>query len=200
MEYYSFALVQIFTPPLDLHFLKAKVEATKVEQSKSSVAKVESVPLPVSAAAVSEQASKVNSHDSGPIGDIKLEASKHAANVLMPPPKNNVLKPMLMLNKMSKEDAELMQRSLKDFVKSQPERAKDLGVVRGRRRLDVDKYGASDGASSDSDSDDENDGKPKKLKSKFFRATEKERDELKSQAKAERRKRRAEEEAADPNR
>lgn len=120
------------------------------------------------------------------------QASVQAASnstVVKDEKKNNVLKPMLMLNKLTKEDEELMQKSLKAFAKENPKRAQDLGVIGGRRKIN--KY--SDGtATSDSDSDD-NDGKPKELKSKFFRATEKERDEEKRKAKEERRKRRAEE-------
>lgn len=115
-----------------------------------------------------------------------------ASNVVKDEKKNNVLKPMLMLNKLTKEDEELMQKSLKAFAKENPKRAQDLGVIKGRHQRRINKY--SDGASdSDSDSDD-NAGKPKELKSKFFRATEKERDEEKRKAKEERRKRRAEQE------
>ncbi len=96
-------------------------------------------------------------------------------------------KPVLMLNKLSKEDEELMQKSLKAFAAQNPEKAQKMGMnSRSNNRQN------SDGnASSDSESDD-GDGSPKKLKSKFFRATEKERVEEKSRLKEERRKRRLE--------
>ena len=162
----------------------------KIEEDTKKVAKIES-----------NQPATTNSH---PVanhttsdmksGDIKLE--QKPTKIALQPSKNNVLKPMLMLNKMSKEDAELMQKSLKDFAKHNPERAQNLlnPVRSSRRRLEL-----SDGGSSDSDSDNQNNAEPKKLKSKFFRATEKERNEVKEQARDERRKRRAEEEAADPS-
>ena len=105
--------------------------------------------------------------------------------------KMNALKPMLKLNKLSKEDEELMQKSLKAFAKEKPQRAQDLGVTGQRARRRELKY--SDGSGSDSDETDE----PKKLKSKFFRATEKDREEEKRRMKDERRKRRAEEGADD---
>ena len=110
--------------------------------------------------------------------------------------KNNVMKPTLMLSKLSKEDEELMQKSLKLYAKENPQRAQDLGVtdqrgqIKSSRSRIQSKY--SDGADSDSDSDEENSNEPKKLKSKFFRATEKERDEQKRVAKEERRKRKYE--------
>ena len=120
----------------------------------------------------------------------------HDQNLNDEKPKNNVLKPMLKLSKLTKEDEELMQKSLRAFAKENPQRAQDLGVIggsrAGRSRGGPGNARAhSDGASSDSDSDDE----PKKLKSKFFKATEKERDEEKRRAKEERRKRKAEEAA-----
>ena len=108
--------------------------------------------------------------------------------------KNNALKPMLKLSKLSKEDEELMQKSLKAFAKENPQRAQDLGVTGGRSRRAA-KIEYSDG--SDSDSDETDNGEPKKLKSKFFRATEKDREEEKRRMKEERRKRRAEEGADD---
>ena len=134
---------------------------------------------------------------------ISLTQSKPAANATQnhvdgikeeKPPKNNTtLKPMLKLNKLSKEDEELMQKSLKAFAKENPQRAKDMGVIGGgrARRREL-KY--SDGE-SDSDSDETDE--PKKLKSKFFRATEKDREEEKRRQKEERRKRRAEESVED---
>lgn len=103
-----------------------------------------------------------------------------------------------MLNKLSKADEELMQRSLKEFAKDNPQRAKDyLGSSNSRSsvRRTIAKY--SDGSDSDSDSDGNNE--PKKPKSKFFRATEKERDEAKKVAKEERRKRKLEEDPDDPS-
>ena len=108
--------------------------------------------------------------------------------------KNNVLKPMLMLNKLTKEDEELMQRSLKAFVKENPKRAEDLGVLSTPRlRRGLAAKHSDGGASSESDSEeDEGSAEPKKLKSKFFRATEKERDDEKRRAKEERRKRKLE--------
>ena len=105
------------------------------------------------------------------------------------------LKPTLMLNKLSKEDEELMQKSLKLYAKENPQRAQDLGVtdqrgqIKSSRSRIQNKY--SDGG-SDSDSDEEGSNEPKKLRSKFFRATEKERDEQKRLAKEERRKRKFE--------
>ena len=109
------------------------------------------------------------------------------------------LKPTLMLNKLSKEDEELMQKSLKLYAKENPQRAQDLGVTdqRGqikssRSRIIQNKY-SDGGDESDSDSDEEGgSNEPKKLRSKFFRATEKERDEQKRLAKEERRKRKFE--------
>ena len=168
--------------------VKAKIE----EDTKKQVAKIES-----------NQPATTNSHpvvanhatsDMKSGDTVKLE--QKPTKIALQPSKNNVLKPMLMLNKMSKEDAELMQKSLKDFAKHNPERAQNLlnPVRSSRRRLEL-----SDGGSSDSDSDNQNNAEPKKLKSKFFRATEKERNEVKEQARDERRKRRAEEEAADPS-
>ena len=106
------------------------------------------------------------------------------------------LKPTLMLNKLSKEDEELMQKSLKLYAKENPQRAQDLGVtdqrgqIKSSRSRIQNKY--SDGGESDSDSDEEGSNEPKKLRSKFFRATEKERDEQKRLAKEERRKRKFE--------
>ena len=164
----------------------------KIEEDTKRVAKIES-----------NQPATTNSHpvvanhatsDMKSGDTVKLE--QKPTKIALQPSKNNVLKPMLMLNKMSKEDAELMQKSLKDFAKHNPERAQNLlnPVRSSRRRLEL-----SDGGSSDSDSDNQNNAEPKKLKSKFFRATEKERNEVKEQARDERRKRRAEEEAADPS-
>ena len=164
----------------------------KIEEDTKKVAKIES-----------NQPATTNSHpvvanhatsDMKSGDTVKLE--QKPTKIALQPSKNNVLKPMLMLNKMSKEDAELMQKSLKDFAKHNPERAQNLlnPVRSSRRRLEL-----SDGGSSDSDSDNQNNAEPKKLKSKFFRATEKERNEVKEQARDERRKRRAEEEAADPS-
>ena len=67
-----------------------------------------------------------------------------------------------------------MQKSLKAFAKEKPQRAQDLGVT-GHRARRAAKMEYSDGSDSDSDETDE----PKKLKSKFFRATEKDREEEK---------------------
>ena len=96
-------------------------------------------------------------------GDIKSDDIKTDLKSLRPlaSKTNHVLKDpqkaMIMLNKLSKEDEELMQRSIKKFNEAKPDRMKDLGPVR-RRHMD-------NGASSDSESDGE--GGPKKLKSKF---------------------------------
>ncbi len=112
--------------------------------------------------------------------------------------KNNIMKPMkpmLMLNKLSKEDEELMQKSIKAYAKQNPDRAQDLGLKNQRvNRRTLNKIESP--SSSDSEGGNENDG-PKKPKSKFFRATEKERDEEKRKAKEERRKRRLEQDPDD---
>ena len=111
--------------------------------------------------------------------------------------KNNVLKPNLILNKLTKEEEEMMQKSLKAFVKDNPKRAQDLGVTSRSRRsamTNATNIKHSDGSESESDEDGDP-NEPKKLRSKFFRATEKERNDEKSRAKEERRKRKLEDES-----
>jgi cohesin loading factor subunit SCC2 len=108
---------------------------------------------------------------------------------------NHMLKPTIMLNKMSKEDSELlMSHGFKAFTKSNPKKAEELGVVANmitpklRRTNSSTKFANSDGEGSEDESEDEEASK-KGGSRKFFRATEKEREEEKKKQKDEKRKR-----------
>lgn len=111
---------------------------------------------------------------------------------------NNQKVPKIKLNKLTKEAEDMLQNSYSSFSKQQPDKikAEESGVYdnftpRSLRQQQASKYAE---ASSDSDSDSES---PKKARNKFFKATEKERDEEKRKLR-ELRKRKTDEDNFEP--
>ncbi len=113
---------------------------------------------------------------------------------------NHMFKPSIKLAKLSQEDQDLLMKSgFKAFSKSNPEKAKEMGVTTNnssgyvipklRRANSSTNYANSDGEGSGDESDDEESKKGGSRK--FFRATEKEREEEKKKQKDEKRKRKA---------
>ena len=75
----------------------------------------------------------------------------------------------IKLNRLSKDDQEMMQKSIKAFANENPNKAEDMGVnERAPVVLKIKKQ---------AESDDDEDEEVKKSKNKFFKASEKERDE-----------------------
>ena len=93
------------------------------------------------------------------------------------------------INKLSIEDQALMQRSLKAFAKERPTKAEAIGVSSsgGSRLRGRAKYAEPSSSESDEEEEaDDKESKPSKGKSKFFKHTEKERDDERRRQKDER--------------
>jgi len=108
---------------------------------------------------------------------------------------SNFKKPMINMTKLSKEDNNLMQKHLK-ALKESPGSKKDVlennYSSRAQRKKDA-KYEEKE----DSESSEDEDGEPKQ-KSKFFKHTEKERDDEKRRNRDDRRKRKLDDDYAPP--